>query len=351
MHYNYCTLFDSYYLDKGIVLIQSLAKNAGNYTLYVFAFDDITFKVLNSLGYANVVVIPEKGLTDVYTDLLHLKEQRTKAEYCWTCTPYSIEFVLQNFACDNCTYIDTDMYFWSDPSVLVDEMMDEGKSVLITPHFFQKNLRSELLKRMCGRYCVEFNTFLRNDSGMEVLHWWKTKCTEECSVNGKADTYGDQKYLDQFQKRFACVHELENPGAGMAPWNLMKYEHTRIEDEKVWFHEKRQTKEYKLVFYHFQGCVINDTDADLGYHTWCGNNEDRELTGYIYTTYIKNILKARRLIAEYYSVKAQKANASVAGSKKVSVMQHSVKRAFYQHGFTILTIPMQRYRKKDYIKI
>lgn len=34
---NFCTLFDSYYLDKGLALYSSLEKVSEDFTLYVFA--------------------------------------------------------------------------------------------------------------------------------------------------------------------------------------------------------------------------------------------------------------------------------------------------------------------------
>ena len=54
--------------------------------------------------------------------LLKLKEERSKAEYCWTCTPVTIEYVLKHFKEPSCTYIDADLYFFADPQVLFDEM-------------------------------------------------------------------------------------------------------------------------------------------------------------------------------------------------------------------------------------
>ena len=43
---NFCTLFDSYYLDKGLALYLSLKKVCDNFRLYVFCFDDVAFQIL-----------------------------------------------------------------------------------------------------------------------------------------------------------------------------------------------------------------------------------------------------------------------------------------------------------------
>lgn len=37
--FNFCTLFDSYYLDKGIALYESLEKVCKDFHLYIFCFD------------------------------------------------------------------------------------------------------------------------------------------------------------------------------------------------------------------------------------------------------------------------------------------------------------------------
>ena len=42
----FCTLFNSGYLDKGIVMFQSLQKVTNDFKLYVVSFDDKCFEVL-----------------------------------------------------------------------------------------------------------------------------------------------------------------------------------------------------------------------------------------------------------------------------------------------------------------
>ncbi|MCH4191080.1 MAG: hypothetical protein LKF52_02145 [Butyrivibrio sp.] len=352
MHFNYCTLFDSNYLDKGVVLIQSLNQCARDFTLYIFAFDEACEQFLNQAAFHNVAVLSEKKLAAEYSTLESLKAERTRAEYCWTCTPYCITYVLDKKECDNCTYIDTDMYFWSDPGILIEEMIEHNKSAMVTPHFFEKNLRSEMIRRMCGNYCVEFNTFLSTPEGRSALDWWREKCTQECSVNGSDDTYGDQKYLDRLVQKYDSVYEAGNPGGGMAPWNVMKYQHTRIEGKHLWFKEKGKERQYELIYYHFQGCTINDTMADLGYHQWCGKNEDHVLTKFVYRTYIQEIRSARKKYSLFAYKNAETSNSEVASSKRVRIVQKSIKRSVYQHGYTILSLPrVILFRKYDFIKL
>ena len=54
---NFCTLFDSYYLDKGIALYRSLVRVTEDFTLYIFCFDDKSFEILNEMNFEHVVVL------------------------------------------------------------------------------------------------------------------------------------------------------------------------------------------------------------------------------------------------------------------------------------------------------
>jgi SAM-dependent methyltransferase len=55
---------------------------------------------------------------------------------------------------------------------------------------------------------------------------------------------GDQKYLDDWPTRFAGVHVVEHPGAGLAPWNVSQY---TVADERG-----RVTVDGRdLVFFHY----------------------------------------------------------------------------------------------------
>lgn len=296
----FCTLFDSYYLDKGLTLYRSLERCTRDFRLYLFCFDDKTFQVLNDLKLEHAVLVHHSEIEDA--ELLKLKEERSKAEYCWTCTPVIIEYVLKHYQEPNCTYIDSDLYFFRDPQVLFDEIQKAKANVVITGHRFPDNWNGKRLCKRSGKYCVEFNYFDNSENAMEALNWWKEKCFEWCYHLYEPERMGDQKYLEKFPQLFQGVHELQHLGGGVAPWNLGQYQLKRTEDEPPVLVEKKTGVEFPLVFYHFQNIrYLSENTVNVSSGTHSKDTKDA-----IYKPYLAQIEQSRRQLKEYgitFSVK------------------------------------------------
>ena len=292
-HNIFCTLFDSNYLDKGIVLHKSLLSACNVFKLYIFAFDDNCYSILKELNLKNTIVI---SLADFETkDLISLKKERSKAEYCWTCTPITIEYVLKHYNEDVCTYIDADMFFYKDPQDIFTEMELNNKSVIIVEHRFPKKLEDKKT-RLYGKYCVEFNTFLNTEQSLKCLEWWKESCIRECHYSRDPNkTIGDQSYLEEFEARFGCVLSTTNRGAGVAPWNTKRYffyldgETLRIEDGSI---------KYDVIFYHFQGIRF----LPFGLININSFTNSKFVKNYIYKPYLIEILDAREMLHEKFGL-------------------------------------------------
>lgn len=296
----FCTLFDSYYLDKGLTLYRSLMHCTENFKLYIFCFDDNSYDILNDLKLEHAIVIHHSQIED--EELLRLKEERSKAEYCWTCTPVIIEYVLKHFGEPNCTYIDADLYFFSDPQILFDEIEETKANIVITEHRFKNNWNGRRLCRRSGKYCVEFNYFDQSPNAQEALTWWKEKCYEWCFHLYEPERMGDQKYLEKFPELFQGVHELSHPGGGVAPWNLGQYKLSRIEDGQPVLTDVKSGKEFPVIFYHFQNIRYLSEDmvnVSSGSHS-------KKTKDAVYRPYLKEIERSRRELKKYgvtFSVK------------------------------------------------
>ena len=253
MRLNFCTLFNVNYLSRGLATYESIQRQTKNFHLYIYAFDEIVPDIIRQLNLQNVTVVSLNEFES--PELLQIKSQRTAVEYCWTCTPSIIKHAIQQYNLDHCTYIDADLYFYADPYELIEEVLLSHKSVLITNHNYDPAYDKT---QQSGKYCVQFLYFKNDTKGMAVLEWWRLACNEWCFNRFEDGKFGDQKYLDDWPTRFDCVHELENPGGGVAVWNLNRFRLSMqggtwsIKDK----FNRSQKKLHRLNFFHFHGLVL-----------------------------------------------------------------------------------------------
>ena len=288
----FCTLFDSKYIDKGIALYESLYKVTDSFKLYVFAFDQRAYDILVDINFKNMVVI---SLKDFETEIMkEVKKERSSAEYCWTCTPITIDYILTNYNEKMCTYLDADLYFFSSPSQLLCEIENTNKSVIITEHRFPPDKMEKGLNES-GKYCVQFNTFINDENGRKVLDKWKNQCLEWCFYTKYGDKMGDQKYLENWTTEFVGVHELQHLGGGVAPWNVNQY--ILKKQESIIFLYKKI--DFNLVFYHFQ----NIRYLPFGFVNIKSGTNDNNIKYKIYSPYLKHIEKIRTMLNSKYGLK------------------------------------------------
>jgi hypothetical protein len=232
----FCTLFDSFYLTRGLALYESLRRSGTSFRLAVYCFDDVAAQTLERLKLPEIDVV---RLPDFETPaLLQIKPSRTRGEYCWTCTPHVIQDALDRFSLQEVTYLDADLCFFASPDLLLQEFRASGASVLLTEHRYESRHDQSATS---GTYCVQFMTFRNTEAGSKALRWWGDRCLEWCYARTEDGKFGDQKYLDDWLTRFEGVHVLQHLGGGVAPWNVGSY---RVEAGP-------QVDGVPVVFYHF----------------------------------------------------------------------------------------------------
>ena len=246
----FCTLFDLKYVPMGLAMYYSLAKHCNNFHLFIFPFDDRSFKILKNLSLESATVISLEEFED--EELLSVKPKRTKGEYYWTCASSTILYVLEKYNVESCTYLDADLYFYSSPEVLLKEI--GNNSVMITEHKFTPEYdESELY----GKYCVQFITFKNDEKGLEVLRWWRNACINWCYARSEDGKFGDQKYLDDWIERFEGATDLKHPGGGLAAWNIQQYNVFKNGD-KLFIKKEGEFRVFEVVFYHFHTVKFNE---------------------------------------------------------------------------------------------
>ena len=267
---NFCALFDVNYLTRGVILYESLKNSVrGDFKLYVLTLDNESLKILNKLNLEFLIPIRLRDFEN--RELLSIKSERTATEYCWTCTPWIIKYVLEKFKLSHCTYLDADLCFYKDPKILLDEL-NENDSILITEHdYYKKYDQTE----KSGKYCVQFMYFKNDTKGLKALNWWSDQCLKWCYNRHEDGKFGDQKYIESFPELFEGVHVLKNKKAALAPWNIQKY---LCDDSNIDL----------PVFFHFHGVkYCGKNTFFLGYYKL--NNI---MISLIYLPYLKKIFQS-----------------------------------------------------------
>jgi hypothetical protein len=213
-----------------------------DFVLWVLCLDHVTCDVLARIAIPHVRLLSMEDLETDDKRLLEAKPTRSLIEYYFTCTPFLPLYILRHHSeVDVITYLDADLYFFSDPTPIFQEF---GKgSILIVGHQFPPHLQGQ---ERYGKYNVGLTAFRNDDYGHECLEWWRDRCLEWCYDRVEENRFADQKYLDAWPTRFQNVVVLQHRGAGLAPWNVANYR-LRLERGRVWVDSQ------ELIFFHFAG--------------------------------------------------------------------------------------------------
>ncbi len=277
----YCTHFDINYVGHSISLYNSLLANEKKFILYMFCMDDLSFNYLTKLNLSNARLISYLDLENEITRLNIAKSNRTRVEYFYTCSPAICYYLLtKNDQIDIITYLDSDIYFFSSPDPIFEEI--SRYSIGIIEHRFHWLTRRNV---KYGIYNVGWISF-RNDSvGLECLVNWLDDCIEWCYQRLEGSKYADQKYLDYWPSKYnsnLCV--IKNKSANLAIWNIANYKITSNGNDVFIDGEK-------LIFYHFASLKqisANTFTSDL---SRVFVKSTKLIVELIYMPYIKSILK------------------------------------------------------------
>lgn len=212
---HYVTLFDSVFLPQGLALHHSLLEHGGDCVLWVLCLDHACLQALQRLD------LPQMRLLDLAEletpELLAVKPGRTRAEYCWTLTPWSIQWVLEaEPTAQRVTYLDADVFFLKSPAPIFAEFEASACGVLITEHGYAPEYDQTPTS---GRYCVQFLPVVRG-RGEPILHWWRDRCIHWCFARSENGLFGDQKYVEQFASISpGLVYPIGPDCRFQAPWN------------------------------------------------------------------------------------------------------------------------------------
>ena len=212
---HYCTYFDRGYLAQGLALWTSLVHHDARAVLWVLALDAEAADALRALGQPRLRVLALGDLLAADSELAAVQSARPRNEFIFSLTPCLVRWLWQTRPeIEVLAYLDADVFFFADPAPIWREL--GTGSVLLVPHRFPAWHDDAA---WYGKFNVGVLVFRSDPNGRACVEWWRQRCLESCALEGDGIRYGDQKYLDEWPKRFAGVVESKHGGVNAAPWN------------------------------------------------------------------------------------------------------------------------------------
>jgi hypothetical protein len=277
---NFCTLFDSNYLAQGLTMINSLLKTNNSLIIYVVAMDHLCYKSLKIAENTRVKIISIDKIEQQYPSLKSIKTKRTKPEYYFSCKGFVCHYLLSlDASLESISYIDSDLYFFSDPKPLLDEL--KGASVGITKHNFHWLCSHQ---KKYGLYNAGWITFMKNKEGIKCLEEWMEDCINWCYAYVEGEKYGDQKYLNTWSKKYSGVKVIQHKGANVAPWNIKNY-NLKVLNGQIFIGKD------VLIFYHFSNLIrLNNQEFKTNLSRVFVKTKG-VISDHLYKPYIQNLLE------------------------------------------------------------
>ncbi len=271
----FVTLCDERYLPRAVALQVSLTRYAPDAVLYIACMTEQCEKEVENLHIPNVYGFSKTSIEEAYPALKEAKKNRSASEYLFTITPAVVKYMLDHTPVELVTYVDSDMYFFSDPTPVIESL--KGASVGITPHRYTK--KTKRLEEKAGIYNVGWVSFRSDENGIACCNWWLESCIEWCYDRYEGEKFADQKYLNQFSKRFKGVVDINHVGVNAAPWNVEQYT-VSVKNGQVFLDDQ------PLVLYHFSTLAHFHNDLYLAGTALSGIVLEGPLRENVYQVYL-----------------------------------------------------------------
>lgn len=266
---HYCTLFDKRFLPQGLALYDSLKRHSIQpFVLHVLAMDTECEELLKALELDSVRIV-SLSVFEACAGMGDIRSTRTWQEYCWTCASNLMRYIMGFTSVgDLVTYLDADMMFFADPEAIFTEI--GSRSIAVTPHRFTSQNRQRLEGN--GRFNVSWVSIKNSGIGRKCVELWARQCREWCFYRNDGARFGDQKYLDAWPDLYPFeVCEIQNIGAGLAPWNLANYELTAgplVDAQPVIFFHYHEFKRLSKSAFRLTNYVLNEGAREFIYQPY-----------------------------------------------------------------------------------
>lgn len=240
---HFCTYFDRNYLSQALSLYSSLMETSREeFSFSMLCLDDESYNILSMLKLPKVDVLSEEDITSFEPQLNLAKQDRPRMEYYYCFTPTLVRYVFSAHTdAAMVAYIDADLFFFQ-PFDRILEIVPQG-DIYIVEHLGRPGDRDI----SHGIYNVSMNIFRKSENSFQCLRWWSEKTLHSTKLGG--ETWGDQKYLDEFPGRFQGVAIISQVEIGAAPWNII-YQEVHKDQEQILINAR------PLIVYHFARFIM-----------------------------------------------------------------------------------------------
>lgn len=279
----YCTLSDKNYLDRGLVLYESLIQTSNHpFKLYYLCLDEESKELLEKRNLEGIIPISLSSI-ETKQDILSAKKDRDRKQYIFTLASYFSDYLITREDCEGVMYIDSDICFYESPLSIAESCDNYHCGITLHRHNF--------VGHRDGGFNVGVVWFRNSKKGREVLSWWKTAVLRK--EPKELSTMGDQKYLEAFIPMFGedVVKVLDEDIGHGAPWNYRLYVYDNFTRDGVigWGNKKQ-----KLVFNHFSQFKYSREKPEISF--------DSNIYGHLTLGgAVFNIPEVRNMYTDYYN--------------------------------------------------
>ena len=259
-------------------MVQSIRKSGCHDPVIVFYQDIETKDAFDLFSISNLMLVPISDLILQFPELEVARSNRTKIEFYFCLSPFTVKFARLKYGNSIVTYVDADIYFFQNPFHGF-ETTELDFSVRIVAHRFKE---SEKYLEKYGKFnvgTVQFN----NGEGDRILNWWADSCLKSTSIIPTDVSFGDQKYLDYFESLDPATEVSTHNGENVAPWNLTSND-IHISNRNICINNQQ------LIYYHFSGLKIFKFGAVLGFAGY-SRRPGLMIWNLIYRPYIRDLRK------------------------------------------------------------
>lgn len=275
MNINLCTYFDKNYLSKFLACRESIIEYDQNVIFYCLCLDDFSYNYLKQIKKKDIRLISLKEIEEKYLSLKYAKKNRQIVEYYFTLSPFLPLYILETFNVDIINYVDSDLFFYDTPRKIINLL--EDNSIIIVEHGIKT--------QRFGKFNVGWLTFKNDKTSKNCLKEWGNNCINWCYDYVEGKKYADQKYLDEWPKKYNNIKVL-SPTYNVAPWNLNNKD-VEVKQDEIFINNN------KLIFFHFHGLLISKKFFSSGFSIY--NKKISKISiKYLYRPYVRRLDKFKK---------------------------------------------------------